>query len=175
MDTNEPIRLTTPADVLNAVPYLLGYYPTESLVVMILGDSSLYATARVDLPTDPHASATTLVGLARAAHGQSSVLLIAYSSDESASDTVLAYFGENWPDGVAPIQAMLAANPAGWAVIDQGVEEIGTPRQPYVTDHRVAAEAVSRGLGVANLDEMTEQVMAPVTADDAATLPPSWS
>jgi hypothetical protein len=46
------VRLSTPSDIVDAVPYLLGFQPEDSLVVLSLrGDRSrLGLTARVDLP-----------------------------------------------------------------------------------------------------------------------------
>ena len=48
------IRVTSPADLIEAVPYLLGFHPTESLVVVGFDDSAgsgrqVAVTARLDL------------------------------------------------------------------------------------------------------------------------------
>ena len=51
MTTNEAqtLRLTGPADLLVAVPYLLGFHPRESPVLVVLAGRRLIATARIAL------------------------------------------------------------------------------------------------------------------------------
>jgi Domain of unknown function (DUF4192) len=43
------LRVTGPAELLGAVPYLLGFHPEESLVVIGLDDTKVLVSARVDL------------------------------------------------------------------------------------------------------------------------------
>ena len=43
------LRVTGPAELLGAVPYLLGFHPEESLVVIGLDDTKVIVSARVDL------------------------------------------------------------------------------------------------------------------------------
>jgi hypothetical protein len=51
MTSSRPrIRLRSPADVLSAVPFLFGFHPTESLVVVGLKGKAMLLHARVDLP-----------------------------------------------------------------------------------------------------------------------------
>ncbi|HEV7205668.1 MAG TPA: DUF4192 domain-containing protein [Jatrophihabitans sp.] len=48
--TDKPaLRITGPADLISAVPYLLGFHPQDSLVLIGLADSHLVVTARLDL------------------------------------------------------------------------------------------------------------------------------
>jgi hypothetical protein len=49
----QPIKLTvsSTADLLAAVPYVLGYQPTDSVVVCAIADARIISAARVDLPT----------------------------------------------------------------------------------------------------------------------------
>lgn len=61
------IRIRGAADVLSALPYMLGFRPTESLVIVALGPSSeMICTARFDLTDaeDPKLRASTLATLA---------------------------------------------------------------------------------------------------------------
>ena len=44
-----PVRITGPADLLQAVPYLLGFRPAASLVLVGLASGRLLVTARMDL------------------------------------------------------------------------------------------------------------------------------
>jgi len=58
-DTQVRVKLRSPADIIDAVPYLVGFEPHESLVVLSLRGprSRLGLTARVDLPTAKSATA----------------------------------------------------------------------------------------------------------------------
>lgn len=47
--TEKTPRITGPADLLCAVPYLLGFHPEKSLVIVGLADSQIVVTVRVDL------------------------------------------------------------------------------------------------------------------------------
>ncbi|MFC6080008.1 DUF4192 domain-containing protein [Sphaerisporangium aureirubrum] len=57
--TPSPILLTSPDDILGAVPYLLGFHPAESLVVIAFSGrgarGELRVTTRWDLPAGPGA------------------------------------------------------------------------------------------------------------------------
>lgn len=43
-------RISGPGELLQAVPYLLGFHPADSLVLVGLADGRLVVTARIDLP-----------------------------------------------------------------------------------------------------------------------------
>src|SRR5262249_16458464 len=47
------IRITSPAEFLALVPYLMGFQPSSSLLVIGIADSQVVMTARMDLPTSP--------------------------------------------------------------------------------------------------------------------------
>lgn len=44
------IRISSTADIVDAVPYLVGFQPTDSLVLLVTNDTQLTVTARMDLP-----------------------------------------------------------------------------------------------------------------------------
>ncbi|HWF41946.1 MAG TPA: DUF4192 domain-containing protein [Acidothermaceae bacterium] len=58
-DTRARVKLRSPADIIDAVPYLVGFEPHDSLVVLSLRGprSRLGLTARIDLPEAKHATA----------------------------------------------------------------------------------------------------------------------
>lgn len=47
------VRASGPEDVLALIPYLLGFQPDESLVLVMLRDQRVVLTARIDLPREP--------------------------------------------------------------------------------------------------------------------------
>ncbi|MDZ5447258.1 DUF4192 domain-containing protein [Micromonospora sp. 4G57] len=49
-DHTSPMRLRTPGDLLAAVPYLLGFHPTDSLVIVGLTGNKITVAGRADLP-----------------------------------------------------------------------------------------------------------------------------
>ena len=44
--------LTSPHDLLAAIPFLIGYHPQNSLVLVSLKEDAVGMAMRVDLPTD---------------------------------------------------------------------------------------------------------------------------
>jgi hypothetical protein len=72
------ITLTSPADIVAAVPHLCGFVPTESLVAVSLRRKRIGLTLRVDLPPDEAADEVA----ARLAHdGADGVVLVVYSTE----------------------------------------------------------------------------------------------
>jgi hypothetical protein len=50
----KPIRLRGAGDLYAAIPHLMGFHPTDSLVVLVLKDHLISMTMRVDLPRPRH-------------------------------------------------------------------------------------------------------------------------
>ena len=48
--TTHAIKLTSPHELLAVVPYLLGFHPTRSMVLLCLSNNKLGLTQRLDLP-----------------------------------------------------------------------------------------------------------------------------
>lgn len=77
----DPVRISTPADTVCAVPHLVGFHPTSSLVVICLHEprGRIGLTMRYDLPPDAHDDEFASDVLARIEHDSaSSVLVIVY-------------------------------------------------------------------------------------------------
>ena len=53
--TTNAIKLTSPHELLAVVPYLLGFNPTNSIMVLCLRDRRLGLTQRLDLPRPENA------------------------------------------------------------------------------------------------------------------------
>ncbi|MEP6599536.1 MAG: DUF4192 domain-containing protein [Actinomycetota bacterium] len=76
-------RVRAPADLIEAVPYLLGFHPRQSLVVVGLDDKRVVVTARSDLSaidTDPSALPATVRAVAHG--GATSVVGVIYEDDD---------------------------------------------------------------------------------------------
>ncbi|CAM8628496.1 DUF4192 domain-containing protein [Candidatus Planktophila dulcis] len=72
--------LTSPHDLLAAIPFLIGYHPQNSLVLVALKDEAVGMAMRVDLPSDLEASGYDLL----ASH---------FLRDEADGAFVVAYVG----------------------------------------------------------------------------------
>src|SRR5689334_15659614 len=71
--------LRTPNDVVAAVPYLFGFHPADSLVVLAVRERSLVLQLRVDLPPPSLLEATTVqVTRAIAGHAPTGVIIMGY-------------------------------------------------------------------------------------------------
>src|SRR3954469_19515764 len=73
------LNLTSPTDLLAVVPFILGFHPTNSLVVLCLRDRRLGLTQRLDLPNVEHANhAVTALLPSLLAERSESVILLGY-------------------------------------------------------------------------------------------------
>jgi len=82
----------SPADLLAVVPYLLGFHPTDSVIVLALTGSRITFLACGDLPTP---------GTSRAAIGDIVDYLAAVTARQQATGTILIGYGP--PQQVTPI------------------------------------------------------------------------
>lgn len=77
------ILVTEPRDLIAATPHLLGFYPSESLVMHVVNRLSLTLTMRMTLPEQPwlyRAIARHAVDIVRIHHGTSAALILVTAS-----------------------------------------------------------------------------------------------
>lgn len=170
------LRLRTADEILSMVPYMLGFHPTESLVVLVLDGAAVQVTARIDLPPvahvcevarmfrdlarqhGPRPSALRL-GTQRRGSSRSStqrsrrkkqkpcLLAVVYSADaERGWEFGQAMYAALGPDWLS---VMLYADSERWWKI----EDSTSPRRvedgrPCAASSLVAATAVAAGLSV---------------------------
>lgn len=113
------LRLTRPADVLAAIPYLLGYHPSESAVVLALRGSLLLFTVRVDLPpasapADVRAAAEDLVRVVRAQRPTGAVV-VGYGAAEQVDPMLHAVDRGLSAGGVQLREALRATDGRYWS------------------------------------------------------------
>ncbi|MFC4531960.1 DUF4192 domain-containing protein [Sphaerisporangium dianthi] len=147
--TPTPILLTSPDDILGAVPYILGFHPADSLVVIAFAGRGvrgrLRVTTRWDLPLPPGALDRLVPLLQR----------------EEATHTILAGFGDGAlvtpamdevrlllsTAGIKVIEALRAEGARYWSYVCTRVEccpPDGRPYDPLAGE--VAAQATFGGL-----------------------------
>ena len=144
--------LRDPGDVIAMVPYILGFTPVDSMVmVALVGQRKrLGACLRLDLPysaADGSAVARYLVGVA-SAHRFGTVLLVAFTPDEPRAAQVMQPLRRGLALGRIKVADALRADGTRWwsyTCHDPSCcSPDGTPYDPDST--RVAAEAVVAGL-----------------------------
>jgi hypothetical protein len=76
------LRLSSPEQVLAAVPYLLGFMPSRSLVVLSLRDKQVGLTMRLDLDTPPPELRRVVVNRLHADRATTAILIV-FDPDDS--------------------------------------------------------------------------------------------
>jgi hypothetical protein len=74
--------LTSPHDLLAAIPFLIGYHPENSLVLVALKDDSVGMAMRVDMPTDIAPESYDLLASHFQREAADAALIVAYVDSE---------------------------------------------------------------------------------------------
>jgi hypothetical protein len=148
------VTLRDASDVVAMVPYLVGYLPAESLVVVGLTGprQRVGPVLRADLPpADRIAEATLQVCAVLSQHGIPSAFVLGFSVDEAGVEAaVRALVGALNDVGVRVVDAVRADGVRWWRVVDTDSPAtaagppVGVPYDPGCM--RVSAEAVAAGL-----------------------------
>lgn len=164
------LRASEPADLLAVVPYLLGFHPSESVVMVFVRSGRVLLTARVDLPPPGHADdlAAELSGLARQ-HQVVDAVAIVYSSDPVRARRILQGL-IGGVTGLSLSEAIFVDGERWWSLLCSP-PCCPTEGRPYdVGTHRLAAEAVYAGLAVRSDRSELETLVAGPDVKDAARL-----
>lgn len=165
--TQATLRLTDPTSMLAGLPFLLGFHPENSFVILVLEGSRVKVTARVDIDAPSAALAAKFTAVC-AEHGGDALVIIAYASDEPTGRAALEGFLDAL--GAHPVnEAVIADGSRWWSALceDACCPTEGTPYD--VTSHAVAAEAVLAGAApLPNRTALAEMVQGPVEAGRAA-------
>jgi hypothetical protein len=81
------LRLSSPEQVLAAVPYLLGFMPARSLVVLSLRGKQVGLTMRIDLDTPAAELGTVVVSRLRADRASKAILIVFDPDDPGGPET----------------------------------------------------------------------------------------
>jgi hypothetical protein len=172
------VKLTTPADLVGVVPWLVGFHPEESLVVICLRGRRLRTglTMRVDLPSPEHAETVADQLAARVRHdGAAAAFLACYTDAADDADGALpqAAFVATLVQaldrrGVGCKEALLVRS-GRWHSYTCDVEECcpragrALPETPTPAVSRVAAEGVVSGRApLSGRAELERSVRGPV-------------
>ena len=164
--------LTSPHDLIAAIPFLIGYHPVDSLVVVSIKDNCIGMAMRVDYPIDLPTAAYDLLASHLEREGSTGALLVAYVPDgRSDGETVLS-------------ELSAALNRIDLKVDESLLIQAGRYRSTLCTDSdccppngrdvpaidssRIAMEHVvaGRAMPFANLEALTESISPLVIAED---------
>ncbi|MEW9553076.1 DUF4192 domain-containing protein [Nonomuraea sp. NPDC050783] len=156
------LTLRSPADVLAAVPYLVGFHPTSSLVVVGLDRGRAAMVIRWGLPLPPRTldPLETLFGR----EGVTEMVAIGYGPGEAVTPAVDEARRVAARAGVRVGEALRAHEGRYWSYVCDlpgCCPAEGTPYDPVGS--RVAAEATARGLVALPDREALRNTLAPVT------------
>jgi hypothetical protein len=155
----------SPEDLLALVPYLLGFHPEQSVVVLTFGAPEGCFHARVDLPDslDDQREVARLLDEAVARHRVPRVAVLVYSGDAVAAASQTALLLQRWCTREVEVVAALRADGERWFVLPE-CDGAGTPYD--LASHPFTAERVYHGQVVhRSRAELAESLVGP--PDDA--------
>ncbi|CAA9311144.1 MAG: hypothetical protein AVDCRST_MAG48-2051, partial [uncultured Friedmanniella sp.] len=160
------LRVRRPADFLAVIPYLLGFHPAESLVVVLSRRGRVLLTARLDLPPAGHQAAVAAqVRQLVAQHGVDELVLVGYGDDEQAARRTLERLHGRLT-GAVPVREVVLVSRARWWSLSCRTGCCPPGGAVFDPDaHPLAAEAVYRGLVAGRSRADLEALVAGAPAD----------
>jgi len=152
--------LTSPHDLLAAIPFLIGYHPSNSLVLVAIKDGTVSMAMRVDYPTSQNSDAYSLLTHHLKLDQAEAALIIAYVPTEN---------GEQHETGSATLEHLTIALTKNQIKIRESIEVIGNRWRSVICEDisccppegnplpdfessRVAAEQVMQGRSLPFID-----------------------
>ena len=141
--------LTSPHDLLAAIPFLIGYHPVDSLVLVSIKDESVGMAMRLDYPVDQSDDHFDLCVRHISADEADGALIVAYQPlDRADGESVLAQTTAALSRaGIAIYESILIADGCFRSVLCHDTTccpEGGRPVPP-LDSSRIAAESVIAG------------------------------
>jgi Domain of unknown function (DUF4192) len=168
------IRLSSPSDVLAAVPHLLGFHPAQSLVVIGAGGTRdrIELGFRYDLPDPPDAQATQrIAGHAVAVLAQrraATVIAVGYGQGRLVTPLMDAFSAAARTGGLAIRELLRVEDGRYWSYVCGDVN--CCPAEGVAFDsrsHPVAAAMSAAGLGAYPDRASLARTLAPLTGERA--------
>jgi hypothetical protein len=164
-----PVRLRSPADVVDAVPYLVGFQPDDSVVVISLRGkrSRLGVVARFDLPTPRGATqrADEALGYLRRDGARRTIVVCYPPADGPAHPSVRpvadALTHRLTSAGIKVAEALCVCDGRWWSLQCDGVDccpPEGTPLEGGRTSTLAAAMAVHGRVTFASREQLARTV-----------------
>ena len=164
--------LTSPHDLIAAIPFLIGYHPVDSLVVVSIKDNCIGMAMRVDYPIDLPTAAYDLLASHLHREGSTGALLVAYvPSRRSDGEAVLSDLAAALDRIDLKVDESLLIQDGRYRSTMCSDVQCCPPNGrdvPAIDSSRIAMEYVvaGRAMPFANLKALTESISALVIADD---------
>ena len=164
--------LTSPHDLIAAIPFLIGYHPVDSLVVVSIRDNYIGMAMRVDYPTDLPASAYDLLASHLQRDGSTGALLVAYiPTARSDGEVVLSDLAAAMERiGVNVDESLLIQDGRFRSTLCSDLQCCPSDGRevPAIDSSRIAIENVvaGRAMPFANIEALTESISPLVISED---------
>ena len=165
-------KLTSPHDLIAAIPFLIGYHPVDSLVVVSIRDNYIGMAMRVDYPTDLPASAYDLLASHLQRDGSTGALLVAYiPTARSDGEVVLSDLAAAMERiGVNVDESLLIQDGRFRSTLCSDLQCCPSDGRevPAIDSSRIAIENVvaGRAMPFANIEALTESISPLVISED---------
>lgn len=166
------LKVSSPAELISAVPFLIGFHPVDSLIVVALHGPRITFAVRTDLPeqgTPDDAARAVVLHLASVVLRQQveAVAIIGYGAEPRVTPAVLHASDAFGKAALDIVDELRVEDGRYWSYLcaDRSCcPAEGRPCQP--PDSVVAAEATFAGAVALPNREALEAQLAPVTGDD---------
>ena len=164
-DARPPIKLRSPADLVAATPYLLGFHPADSMVVVGFRDDRLTFVARGDLPapdTPPETAASSLLDLV-SRQDVDAIVLVGYGP-RPALDPLVDALDRLADQRALSVRDVLRVDSGRWWSLRCEDADCCPPDGTPVdhTSHEICARLAFEGLAAAPARRDREREVAPV-------------
>ena len=166
------LKVSSPAELISAVPFLIGFHPVDSLTVVGMHGPRITFAVRIDLPEDgtpdEEAEAAVLHLAAVVLHQQvEAVAILGYGEESRVTPAVSRISGAFRKAALAIVDELRVEDGRYWSYLCTELSccpPEGQPCQP--PNSVVAAEATFAGAVALPNREALEAQLAPVTGDD---------
>lgn len=166
------LKVSSPAELISAVPFLVGFHPADSLTVVAMHGPRVVFAVRTDLPehgTPDEQAKAAVLHLARVVLKQQvhAVTIIGYGEESRATPAVLRISDVFRKAGLTIVDELRVTDDRYWSYLCTDLSccpEEGRPCEPL--DSVVAAEATFAGAVALPNREALEAQLAAVTGDD---------
>jgi len=164
--------LTSPHDLIAAIPFLIGYHPVDSLVVVSIKDNCVGMAMRVDYPIDLPIGAYDLLAAHLQREGSTAALLVTYvPSERSDGAEVLADLAAAIERIDVKVEESLLIENGRYRSTLCSDPQCCPPEGrelPAINSSRIAVEHVlaGRAMPFANIEALTESISPLVIAED---------
>ena len=156
------LRVRRPDELLAIIPYLIGFHPQESLVVVFVRSGRVILAGRLDLPADADGKKMAdFIGALAKRERAEALALVAYSAAALPANRLLTRLMDHLTDHELT-DVLYVGHGRWWSLTcaDECCPLAGTPLD--LTSHPLSASAVLAGLGTrASRHELEASVAGP--------------